>query len=105
MEIENANLRAERDAWARYLESKPEYNQQTPSSIINSLTKQASEAKYLEDKVQQLITEIDNRNKLVQLLEDHVSFIFHESGDVTHIFIGRRTKDYTNGKGKSKGIE
>lgn len=77
LEIENANLRAERDAWTRYLDSKPEYNHQTPSTIIFNLSNRADEANYLDLRVKQLVSELENKTQLIYKLEDHVSSIFH----------------------------
>lgn len=73
LQVENANLLSERNAWTRYLEFKPEYNQQSPASIINSLSKQASESKYLSRQVEQLQTELENQYKLISSLEIHVN--------------------------------
>lgn len=72
LEVENANLRSERDAWTRYLESKPEYNQSTPSSIIYDLTKQVDNGKYLTARIEQLEQEIETQNTTIHLLEDHI---------------------------------
>lgn len=72
LEVENANLRSERDAWTRYLESKPEYNQLTPSSIIYDLTQQVDNGKYLTTRIEQLEQEIETQNTTIHLLEDHI---------------------------------
>lgn len=72
LDIANENLRAERDAWTRYLETVPEYNHQTPGTIIYHLSKKADEAKYYEYKVEQLQKELKTKGELVKLMEDHM---------------------------------
>ncbi|CAO3631873.1 unnamed protein product [Mucor hiemalis] len=72
IEVENANLIAERESWARYLDAKPEYNQQSPASIIGSLKRDAIESKYLKREVQQLQDDLQNQFKLIGSLEDHI---------------------------------
>jgi hypothetical protein len=74
LQVENANLKAEREAWTHYLNTKPEYNQMSPGSIVYNLSKQADEAQYLSNQVKQMELDRDNQIKLTGLLEDHVSF-------------------------------
>lgn len=73
LEVENANLLAERDAWVRYLDQKPEYNQHSPADIVYHLTKQVEEGKFLNKKVELLEQMVEDQNKTVCYLEDHVS--------------------------------
>lgn len=72
IEVENANLIAERESWARYLDDKPEYNLQSPASIIGSLKRDAIESKYLKKEVEQLQNDLQNQFKLISSLEDHI---------------------------------
>ncbi|KAI7893146.1 uncharacterized protein EV154DRAFT_479588 [Mucor mucedo] len=72
VDIENANLRAERDTWTRYLSTVPEYNHLTPGTIVYNLTKVADKADYLETKVTFLEKEMHDKTELVKLMEDHV---------------------------------
>ncbi|KAG2199435.1 hypothetical protein INT47_011547 [Mucor saturninus] len=72
LDIENASLRTERDAWTRYLGTIPEYNHHTPETLVYNLTKQADKADYLETKVTFLEKEIHDKTELVKLMEDHV---------------------------------
>ncbi|KAG2199461.1 hypothetical protein INT47_011573 [Mucor saturninus] len=63
LDIENASLRTERDAWTCYLSTVPEYSHQTPETLVYNLTKQADKADYLETKVTFLEKEIHDKNR------------------------------------------
>ncbi|KAF1805028.1 hypothetical protein FB192DRAFT_1249971, partial [Mucor lusitanicus] len=68
IEKENIKLKAERALWASYFESQPEYNTQSPDSIIYTLTQQAEEAKCLKQSIEQY----KDQMKVIKALEDHI---------------------------------
>lgn len=72
IEKENIKLKAERASWASYLESQPEYNTQSPDSIIYKLSQQAEEAKYLKQSVEHYKSQVKDQMKAIEKLEDHI---------------------------------
>ncbi|KAI7893210.1 uncharacterized protein EV154DRAFT_161012 [Mucor mucedo] len=72
VDIDNANLRAERDSWTRYLSTVPEFTHQTPGTIVYNLTKQADQAEYLQTKATFLEKELLDKTELLKLMENHV---------------------------------
>ncbi|KAI7890354.1 uncharacterized protein EV154DRAFT_603340 [Mucor mucedo] len=72
VDIDNANLRAERDSWTRYLSTVPEFTDQTPGTIVYNLTKQADQADYLQTKATFLEKELLDKTELLKLMENHV---------------------------------
>ena len=72
VDIDNANLRAERDSWTRYLSTVSEFTHQTPGTIVYNLTKQADQAEYLQTKATFLEKELLDKTELLKLMENHV---------------------------------
>ncbi|KAI7893217.1 uncharacterized protein EV154DRAFT_161120 [Mucor mucedo] len=65
VDIDNANLRAERDSWTRYLST-------VPGTIVYNLTKQADQADYFQTKATFLEKELLDKTELLKLMENHV---------------------------------
>ncbi|KAL9559841.1 hypothetical protein MBANPS3_000221 [Mucor bainieri] len=72
LEKENIKLKAERASWASYLESQPEYNTQSPDSIIYKLAQQAEEARYLRQSIEHYKAQVTDQMKAIEKLEDHI---------------------------------
>lgn len=105
LQVENTNLKAEREAWTNYLDSKPEYNQVSPGTLVYNLSKQADEAQYLLNQVQQLEKDRDHQIKLVGLLDDHVAKLKAEvlekqaekaQADAAHVLLKQREEFLKN---------
>ncbi|CEP13376.1 hypothetical protein [Parasitella parasitica] len=73
LEMENIKLKAERAAWASYLESQPNVNSQSPEDIIYGLTQQAEKAVVLRQSIQQYQSQIEKQLDLIKGLEAHVN--------------------------------
>ncbi|KAL7310784.1 coiled-coil domain-containing protein mad1 [Mucor circinelloides] len=72
IEKENIKLKAERASWASYLESQPEFNTQSPDSIIYKLAQQAEEAKYFKQSIEYYKSQVMDQMKAIEKLEDHI---------------------------------
>ncbi|KAI8339214.1 hypothetical protein BC941DRAFT_268269 [Chlamydoabsidia padenii] len=73
LDILNARLEAEKLEWAGYLEKEDGLGYETPQGLVYNLTKEREEARSAMDQVSSIKSELENRDKLILELENHIT--------------------------------
>ncbi|KAI9304758.1 hypothetical protein BJ944DRAFT_80270 [Cunninghamella echinulata] len=78
LDLENTRLRQEKLEWAGYLESNDGLEFETPKGIVYNLSKDREVSRMASEEVKLLKNELENKNKMVVKLEDHLNDIKKE---------------------------
>jgi hypothetical protein len=72
LELENTKMKAERNAWAAYLDSNDKFNSQSPESIIRDLSKEAEKAKQIDSIKLYYETQFEDQRTIIADMEGQI---------------------------------